>query len=84
MFRRAHADILGALCGAIAHGLRIEKTLKLKTLPSMATFYRWLRPARAALWPKGTFAAAFDVNVVTPPRTSSRAKRRPSNFVCSW
>jgi hypothetical protein len=39
MFRRLHADVLGALCGAVAHGLRVEKTLKLKTLPRMASFY---------------------------------------------
>jgi Toprim domain len=63
MFRRLHADVLGALCGAVAHGLRVEKTLKLKTLPRMASFYRWLTACETALWPKGTFAAAFEVNV---------------------
>jgi hypothetical protein len=63
MFRRLHADVLGALCGAVAHGLRVEKTLKLKMLPRMASFYRWISACETALWPKGTFAAAFDVNV---------------------
>jgi hypothetical protein len=60
--RLAHADILGALCGAVAHGLKAEKTLKLDGLPRMASFYRWASACEGALWPKGIFAAAFDVN----------------------
>ena len=62
-FRGLHADVLGALCSAIAHGLKVEKSLKLKTLPRMASFYRWISACETALWPKGTFAAAFEVNV---------------------
>jgi Toprim domain len=38
-FKRAHADILGALCGAVSVGLRREKTLKLPALPRMASFF---------------------------------------------
>jgi hypothetical protein len=63
-FRRAHADILGALCSAVAHGLRTEKTLKIGALPRMATFYRWATACEGALWPKGAFAAAFEANAL--------------------
>jgi hypothetical protein len=63
-FRRAHADILGALCSAVAHGLRTERTLKMGALPRMATFYRWATACEGALWPKGAFAAAFEANAL--------------------
>jgi hypothetical protein len=63
-FRRAHADILGALCSAIAHGLRTEKTLKIGALPRMANFYKWATACEGGLWPKGTFAAAFEANAL--------------------
>jgi hypothetical protein len=63
-FQRAHADILGALCSAVAHGLRIEKTLEIGALPRMATFYKWATACEGALWPKGTFAAAFEANAL--------------------
>jgi hypothetical protein len=63
-FKRMHAEILGALCGAVAHGLRTEKTLKIGALPRMATFYRWATACEGALWDKATFAAAFETNVL--------------------
>jgi hypothetical protein len=63
-FRRAHADILGALCSAVAHGLKTEKALKIGALPRMATFYKWTTACEGALWPKGTFAAAFEANAL--------------------
>jgi Toprim domain len=63
-FRRAHADILGALCSAVAHGLRTESTLKIGTLPRMANFYKWATACEGALWPTGTFAAAFEANAL--------------------
>src|ERR1700722_7327288 len=63
-FRRVHADILGALCSAVAHGLRTEKTLKIGALPRMANFYKWATACEGALWPKGTFAAAFEANAL--------------------
>jgi hypothetical protein len=64
-FRRAHPDILGALCSAVVNGLRTEKTLKIGTLPRMATFYKWATACEGALWPKGTFAAAFEANALS-------------------
>jgi hypothetical protein len=63
-FRGVHADILGALCSAVAHGLRTEKTLKIAALPRMANFYKWATACEGALWPKGTFAAAFEANAL--------------------
>jgi Toprim domain len=63
-FRRVHADILGALCSAVAHGLRTERTLKIGVLPRMATFFRWAIACEEALWPKGAFAAAFEANAL--------------------
>jgi hypothetical protein len=63
-FRGAHADILGALCSAVAQGLRTEKTLKIGALPRMANFYKWATACEGALWPKGTFAAAFEANAL--------------------
>ena len=64
-FRRIHADVLGALCGAITHGLKAERTLKIDVpLPRMATFYRWGLVCEGALWPKGTFETAFEVNAL--------------------
>jgi hypothetical protein len=63
-FRHAHADILGALCGAVAQGVRTEKTLKIGALPRMANFYKWATACEGALWQKGTFAAAFEANAL--------------------
>ena len=63
-FRRAHADILGALCSALAHGIKTETTLKISALPRMANFYKWATACEGALWPAGTFAAAFEANAL--------------------
>ena len=60
--KRAHADILGALCGAVSMGLRREKTLKLPALPRMATFFHWVSACEPALWEAGTFEAAYESN----------------------
>lgn len=63
-FRQAHPDILGALCSAVAHGLKTEKSLKIGALPRMANFYKWATACEGALWPNGTFAAAFEANAL--------------------
>jgi hypothetical protein len=60
--KRAHADILGALCGAVSMGLRREKTLKLPALPRMATFFHWVSACEPPLWEAGTFEAAYESN----------------------
>jgi hypothetical protein len=61
-FKRAHADLLGALCAAAASGLRDERTLKLTSLPRLATFYHWASACEAALWCRGEFRRAFAAN----------------------
>ena len=61
-FRRAHADLLGALCAAASVGLRNEKTLKLDSLPRLATFFHWASACEAALWRRGEFRRAFAAN----------------------
>jgi hypothetical protein len=60
--KRAHADILGALCGAVSMGLTREKTLKLPALPRMATFFHWVSACEPALWEAGTFDSAYEAN----------------------
>jgi hypothetical protein len=61
-FRRVHADLLGALCAAASVGLRSEKTLKLGSLPRLATFFHWASACEPALWRRGQFARAFAAN----------------------
>jgi hypothetical protein len=61
-FRRAHADLLGALCAAASVGLRNEKTLKLDSLPRLATFFHWASACEEALWRRGEFRRAFAAN----------------------
>jgi hypothetical protein len=61
-FKRAHADLLGALCAATAFGLKAEKTLKLPSLPRLAAFYHWASACEGALWRPGEFRRAFAGN----------------------
>jgi hypothetical protein len=61
-FRRVHADLLGALCAAESAGLRNEKTLKLDSLPRLATFFHWASACEPALWRRGEFRRAFAAN----------------------
>jgi hypothetical protein len=57
-----HADLLGALCGAASVGLRREKTLRLDSLPRLATFFHWGSACEPALWRPGEFHRAFAAN----------------------
>jgi hypothetical protein len=61
-FNRAHADLLGALCAAASAGLRNEKSLKLDSLPRLATFFHWASACERALWRRGEFRRAFAAN----------------------
>ncbi len=61
-FKRAHADLLGALCAGASVGLRNEKTLKLASLPRLATFFHWASACEEALWRRGDFRRAFAAN----------------------
>jgi hypothetical protein len=61
-FRRVHADLLGALCAAASVGLRNEKTMRLASLPRLATFFHWASACEPALWRRGQFSRAFAAN----------------------
>jgi hypothetical protein len=61
-FKRAHADLLGALCAAASIGLKNEKTLKLASLPRLATFFHWASACETAFWRPGEFRRAFAAN----------------------
>jgi hypothetical protein len=61
-FKRAHADLLGALCATASVGLRNEKKLKLASLPRLATFFHWASACEPALWRRGQFSRAFAAN----------------------
>jgi hypothetical protein len=58
-FERERPRILGALLDAAVHGLRMLPQTKLKRLPRMADFAEWVIACEPALWPEGTFWAAY-------------------------
>jgi hypothetical protein len=62
-FERAHPRILGALLSAVSHGLRALPHVKLDRKPRMADFAVWATACEGALWPKGTFLAAYTGNI---------------------
>ena len=61
-FERERPRILGALLDVVAAGLRALPDVKLDRLPRMADFAVWATACETALWPKGTFATAYDGN----------------------
>jgi len=61
-FERERPRILGALLDAVAAGLRALPDVKLDSLPRMADFAIWATACESALWPKGTFADAYESN----------------------
>ena len=58
----ARPALLGALLDVIAHGLRRLPHMRLDSLPRMADFAVWVAACERALWPEGTFAAAYAAN----------------------
>lgn len=54
--------LLGALLDAIAMGLKRLPETRLPRLPRMADFAIWATACETALWPAGTFMAAYDNN----------------------
>lgn len=55
--------VLGALCDAIAHGLRTVDTVRLPTLPRMADFAVWVTACAPALgWAPDRFLDAYAAN----------------------
>ena len=61
-FEEAKAQILGALLDVVAHGLRELPGIRLETLPRMADFALWATACETAIWPRGTFQAAYAGN----------------------
>jgi hypothetical protein len=58
-FELAGPHIIGALLGAVAHGLQM---LRLKRLPRMADFALWATACESAFRPAGTLEAAYSNN----------------------
>ena len=59
-FDRVHPLILGALFDAVSHGLRRFGRTRLKEMPRMADFARWVTACEGAFgWPPGTFMKAY-------------------------
>jgi len=54
--------LLGALLDVVVHGLRELPKVRLSKLPRMADFAMWAVACETALWPAGTFAAAYEAN----------------------
>ena len=61
-FNNVRPALLGALLDTTAHGLSRLDQVKLKRLPRMADFFKWVTACETALWPEGTFAAAYEAN----------------------
>jgi hypothetical protein len=58
-FEKMRPKILGALLDAVVCGLRALPTTRLDEKPRMADFALWATACEGALWPKGTFMAAY-------------------------
>jgi hypothetical protein len=58
-FYAACPQILGVLLDAVAKGLAMLPDTKLDKLPRMADFALWAAACETALWPAGTFWAAY-------------------------
>jgi hypothetical protein len=58
-FEMERPRILGALLGAAVEGLRRLPETRLPKLPRMADFALWAAACEPALWPAGTFWAAY-------------------------
>jgi hypothetical protein len=61
-FERDRPLILGALLDAVVHGLNKLPHVRLHRLPRMADFACWATACEPAMWPAGTFGAAYDKN----------------------
>ena len=61
-FEAERPRILGALLDVVVHGLRMLPHTRLDRLPRMADFALWATACETALWPAGTFMAAYSGN----------------------
>jgi hypothetical protein len=58
-FEAESPKILGVLLDAVAQGLRLLPDTRLERLPRMADFALWASACETAIWPAGTFWAAY-------------------------
>jgi len=56
---RTVPHILGVLCDALAHGMKMLSKVSTADLPRMADFALWGRACEGALWKPGTFDDAY-------------------------
>jgi hypothetical protein len=61
-FERERPWILGALLDAVVHGFKMLPLTKLNKLPRMADFALFATACETAIWPAGTFMAAYCSN----------------------
>jgi hypothetical protein len=61
-FNAIRPQLLGTLLDAVSHGLKRLPDTRLGTLPRMADFALWATACETALWPAGTFGAAYAGN----------------------
>lgn len=61
-FNAARPQLLGTLLDAVSHGLKMLPDTLLDSLPRMADFALWATACETALWPAGTFGAAYAGN----------------------
>jgi hypothetical protein len=61
-FDAARPQLLGVLLDAVCHGLKRLPDTHLDNLPRMADFALWATACETALWPAGTFVAAYAGN----------------------
>ena len=61
-FDAARPQLLGTLLDAVCHGLKRLPDTRLDNLPRMADFALWATACETALWPAGTFGAAYAGN----------------------
>jgi len=61
-FYAQRPQLLGVLLDALSEGLRNVATTELPELPRMADFAIWASACETALWPEGTFWAAYNEN----------------------
>lgn len=61
-FSEVYPSILGALLDMIVHGLNKLPNVELEGSPRMADFAIWATACETAVWPAGTFIAAYEAN----------------------
>jgi hypothetical protein len=62
-FETTRPVILGALLDAVATGFKRLPNMQFEALPRMADFARWAAACETAMWPEGTFMAAYAGNI---------------------